>query len=474
MPTEKLITMYFQHIYEKSLAQGSYFIGCQKAGVAAVIDPKRDVDTYMEIAREQKMKITHILETHIHADFLSGSRELAALTGAKMYLSDEGGPDWQYEFDHIGLRDNSIIQVGNLEMKVLHTPGHTPESISFLLIDKPTSDAPVMLFTGDFVFVGDVGRPDLLEKAAGIKGTQEIGAHQLFNSLNKFTDLPAFVQVWPGHGAGSACGKALGSVPSTTTGYELVRNWAFRFEQDEAGFTKYLLSDQPEPPKYFSTMKKLNKVNRHLLTHIPTLKELDITELKAAMDKGFKLIDTRHKTEFAAGYIQDSINIQGNNSFNTWAGWLLSYNTPFVLLADPAQLDDLTRKLMRIGLDNIYGYIPSVKVWEEAGGQLEQAAVISMDEFKTLYQSEGIQIVDLRGATEYNAGHIKGADHLFIGDLTDNMDKVSRDKKVVIHCQSGDRATIGYSLLSRQGFKNIYNFSEGMNKWILEGNPVEI
>lgn len=464
--------MYFQHIYDESLAQGSYFIGCQKAGVAAVIDPKRDVDTYLKIAREQKMEITHILETHIHADFLSGSRELAALTGAQMYLSDEGGADWQYEFAHTGLRNGSRVQVGHLEFEVLHTPGHTPESISFLLTDKPASNAPVMLFTGDFVFVGDIGRPDLLEKAAGLKGTQEAGAHQMFTSLKKFRVLPPYVQVWPGHGAGSACGKALGTVPSTTTGYELVRNWAFHFEEDEAGFVQYLLADQPEPPRYFAMMKKLNKINRPLLTAVPVVKELGINELKAAMDKGYKLIDTRDKAAFAEGYIPGSINIQDNNSFNTWAGWFLDYDTPFILLAAPARLDDLTRKLMRIGLDNIYGYIPDVKIWENAGGKLEHEPVISLDEFKTLYQNNGIQVIDLRGATEYQSGHIKGADHLFVGTLPNNLGKIRKDKKVVIHCQGGDRATIGYSLLARQGYKNILNFSEGMNKWLEDGNQV--
>ncbi len=464
--------MYFQHIYDKSLAQGSYFIGCQKAGVAAVIDPKRDVDTYLGIAQQQQLKITHILETHIHADFLSGSRELAALTGAAMYLSDEGGPGWQYEFDHIGLRDGSRIRLGNLELQVLHTPGHTPESISFLLTDLPASDAPVMLFTGDFVFVGDIGRPDLLEKAAGLKGTQETGARQQFTSLKKFSALPGFVQVWPGHGAGSACGKALGAVPSTTTGYELVRNWAFRFEQDEAGFVEYLLADQPEPPAYFAMMKKLNKVDRPLLTAVPALRELDGEELKDALAKGYKLIDTRDKADFAAGHIPGSINIQGNNSFNTWAGWFLDYNTPFILLTDPAQLDDLTRKLMRIGLDNIHGYIPSLKAWKSTGGALNKAAVISLDDFKALYRNNGIQVVDLRGATEYQNGHISGADHVFLGTLPGNLDKISRDKPVVIHCQSGDRATIGYSLLARSGYTNVLNFSGGMQQWLQDGNAV--
>ncbi|HMP29804.1 MAG TPA: MBL fold metallo-hydrolase, partial [Saprospiraceae bacterium] len=198
-----------------------------------------------------------------------GSRELAALTGAQMYLSDEGGQDWQYEFPHIGLKDGDTIMVGNLKIEVMHTPGHTPESISFLLTDTPASPEPVMMFTGDFVFVGDIGRPDLLEKAAGIVGTQDKGAVQMYDSIKRFDSLPPYIQVWPGHGAGSACGKALGAVPSSTVGYEQIRNWAFQYKDDKDGFISYLLTDQPEPPKYFAMMKKLNKVERPLLTSVP-------------------------------------------------------------------------------------------------------------------------------------------------------------------------------------------------------------
>lgn len=464
--------MFFQHIYDKSLAQASYFIGCQKAGVAAVIDAKRDVDTYIEIAKQNNMKITHIFETHIHADFLAGSRELAALTGADMYLSDEGGEGWKYEFPHKGVKDKDVIKLGNLLFEVLHTPGHTPESISLLLTDTPASMEPVMLFTGDFVFVGDVGRPDLLEKAAGIKGTQETGAKQMYDSIKKFDALSDFIQVWPGHGAGSACGKALGSVPSTTVGYEKARNWAFQYDKDEKGFVKYLLTDQPEPPKYFAKMKSLNKIDRPLLTSVPKLKQLSATELKDAMAKGIKVIDTRVKTDFAAGFIPGSINIEGNNSFSTWAGWFLNYEESFILVADESQLDDLTRKLMRIGLDNIYGYIPSTKTWLETGGSVEKAKVITLAEFKPLLSEKDLEIIDVRNATEFNAGHIAGAKHVFVGTIPDNLDKISKNKKVVIHCQSGARAAIAYSLLAKNGYKNVLNYSGGMSEWINEGNPI--
>ena len=464
--------MFFQHIYDKSLAQASYFIGCQKAGVAAVIDAKRDVDTYLEIAQANNMKITHVLETHIHADFLAGSRELAKLTGADMYLSDEGGEGWEYEFEHVGLKDGDKINVGNLSIEVMHTPGHTPESISFLLTDNPAINKPIMFFTGDFVFVGDIGRPDLLEKAAGMIGTQEIGAKQMFQSIKKFAALPDYVQVWPGHGAGSACGKALGSVPSTTVGYEKLRNWAFQYADDEAGFTKYLLEDQPEPPKYFAMMKKLNKVDRPLLTDVPKISKLSGDTLKQNLGKRMKLIDARNKTDFALGFIPESINIQGNNSFSTWAGWLLKYDEPFMLLADESQLDDLTRKLMRIGLDKIEGYIPDTYAWTESGGILKKANVISLEETKRLIQNNGVQIIDLRGAAEYKEGHLAKAENVFIGTLPENLEKISKDQPVVIHCQSGDRATIGYSILARNGFNNISNFSGSMNEWVGAGEPV--
>lgn len=464
--------MFFQHVYDKSLAQASYFIGCQKAGVAAVIDAKRDVDTYIEIAKQNNMKITHIFETHIHADFLAGSRELAALTGVDMYLSDEGGKDWNYEFPHKGVKDKDVIKLGNLLFEILHTPGHTPESISLLLTDTPASMEPVMLFTGDFVFVGDVGRPDLLEKAAGLKGTQETGAKQMYDSIKKFDALSDFIQVWPGHGAGSACGKSLGSVPSTTVGYEKARNWAFQYDKDEKGFIKYLLTDQPEPPKYFAKMKSLNKIERPLLTSVPKLKQLSAAELKEAMAKGIKVIDSRAKADFAAGFIPGSINIEGNNSFATWAGWFLNYEEQFILLADESQLDDLTRKLMRIGLDNIYGYIPSTNAWLESGGSLEKANVISLAEFKPLLTDKDLEIIDVRNATEFNAGHIAGAKHVFVGTILDNLDKISKDKKVVIHCQSGARAAIAYSLLAKKGYKNVLNYSGGMSEWINEGNSI--
>lgn len=455
--------MFFQHVYDKSLAQGSYFIGCQATGEAIVIDAQRDIDVYLEIAKQNNLRITHITETHIHADFLCGSRELAAVTGASMYLSDEGGEDWQYQFAHKGLKDDDIIKVGNLTLKVMHTPGHTPESISFLLTDHPATDKPIIVFTGDFVFVGDIGRPDLLEKAAGLIGTKEIGAKQMFQSLKKFAALPEYVQVWSAHGAGSACGKALGAVHSSTVGYEKIRNWAFQYGEDEKAFTDYLLADQPEAPKYFAMMKHLNKVNRPLLIEVPKHPKLTKEQFVSAYEKGIKVIDTRNKIDFANGFIPGTLNIQGNNSLSTWAGWLLNYQEQFILVADDNQMDDLTRKLMRIGLDNIYGYISDVN---SVGIDLQKSDVIDIEEFKTYIGKENVQILDVRGVTEYETAHVEGAENLFVGTLPDHLDKISKDKQLVIHCQAGDRSALAYSILAKNGFKNVKNYSGGMKEWL--------
>ncbi len=251
--------MLLKRFYDDHLAQASYLIGCQATGEALVVDPHRDAEMYIAGAAREGVRITHVTETHIHADYASGSRELAARTGAQLYLSDEGGEDWRYGFaDEDGavlLRDDDEIAVGNIRVRALHTPGHTPEHLSFLVTDGAATDEPMGLLSGDFIFVGDVGRPDLLEKAAGVAGTMETGARQLFRSLRRAAELPAHLQLWPGHGAGSACGKALGAVPTSTLGYERLVSWAFQYD-DEDAFVAAVLDEQPEPPRYFATMKR--------------------------------------------------------------------------------------------------------------------------------------------------------------------------------------------------------------------------
>lgn len=450
--------MFFQQVYDKTLAQASYFIGCQAKKVAIVIDAKRDIDTYLEIAKQNNMEITHIAETHIHADFLAGSRELAKATGAKLYLSDEGGESWQYEFPHEGLKDNDVIQVGNLTLTVMHTPGHTPESISFLLRDHPASDEPVMIFTGDFVFVGDIGRPDLLEEAAGLIGTKEIGAEQMFQSLKKFVALPDYVQVWPGHGAGSACGKALGAVPSSTVGYEKIRNWAFQFGNDYEGFKNYLLSDQPEAPTYFAMMKKLNKVERPLLVDIPKHPNLSVTD--ALSNDNSILVDTRNKVEFAKGHLVNSINIQNNNALANWSGWMLPYNRDLVIIAEAGQEEEVTRKLMRIGMDQIVGFVTDI-----SKSSLVSTKLVDAETVEAWKDEEDTILLDVRNRSEFETAHIPGAVHKFVGYFPKELPTEYADKRIIVQCQSGDRATIATSFLERAGFKNVYNYAGSFIDW---------
>lgn len=462
--------MFFERVYDKTLAQASYIIGCQAEGVAIVIDPKRDIDEYLEIAKKNKLTITHIAETHIHADFLSGARELAMATGGQLYLSKEGGPDWQYEFPHIGVGHGDVIEVGNLKLEVLHTPGHTPESISFLLTDTPASSEPVMIFTGDFVFVGDIGRPDLLEKVAGVANTQRAGAQQMHTSIQQFAQLPDHIQVWPGHGAGSACGKALGAVPSSTVGYEKIRNWAFHHPDNEEAFVASLLDGQPEPPKYFAVMKTRNKAERPLLTEVPKVAKLTNSAFAAFRDQGGIVIDTRNKLDYAAGYIPGSLHIPGNNSFATWMGWLMDYETPFVLIADDANIEDLTRKLMRIGMDNLLGYFTAI---DTLNIPLKKVHAADLTAMKMLVNNPDVQIVDVRGRTEYEAGHIPGAKHVFVGTLPDNLGHIDHNKPVVVYCQSGDRASIARSILEREGYTDVSAYFGSMSEWRATGQPIE-
>ncbi len=462
--------MFFQHVYEKGLAQGSYFIGCQATGEAIVIDPKRDIDTYLEIAAREKMKITKITETHIHADFLSGVRELAQATGAEVLLSDEGGADWQYQFPHTGLNDGSQIKVGNLVLNVFHTPGHTPEHICFLLTDVPAGSQPVMFFSGDFVFVGDVGRPDLLEKAAGVVGSQEIGAKQMFDSLKKFRALPDFVQVWPGHGAGSACGKALGAVPSTTVGYEKLLNWALR-ETDERAFIKKLLDGQPEPPKYFSMMKKLNREGAPILGGIPKIRSLSLEEFKANLEKDSTVVDARNKAEFAEAHIPGSLNIQGNASFSNWAGWILDYDKPFVIVAPEERRMEIQRKLIRIGLDQLLGFF-NFSEWRSAGLKTDAIKQIYAKELHDRLEKENITVVDVRATNEFSEGHIKNVKHIHLGYLSKRAAELTSSSPLVIQCAGGDRSVLACSLLKKMGRHDIVNLIGGISAWKQEGFDV--
>lgn len=451
----------FERIYDETLAQASYIIANDK-NEAIVIDPKRDIDTYLKFAKENNLKIKYVTETHIHADYLSGTQELVHATGAELLLSDEGGIDWQYNFPHTGLKNGQTINLGNINFKVLHTPGHTPESIIFLMTNSNKPQEPIKAITGDFIFVGDVGRPDLLEKAAGQKGSQFVGAHQLFESLNNFSKLPKDTEIWPGHGAGSFCGKSLSTIPQSTLEQEIATSKAFQYLNNKEAFTNYILEGQPQPPKYFAVMKQWNKQMRPLAIEVSKISKLTPNEVLAAAANNVLVIDTRKKDEVAKGFISGSLHIEGGKSFSTFVGSLIDFNNQIILVGSDKNIEDLTRKLMRIGFDNIYGYISDVSTFPN----LKTSKIIDANELiKQMKNPKNKQFIDVRTVTEFENGHIKGFENIPLNDLTSQVDKLSKNEPVYIHCQSGVRAAMAYSILERLGFNNIINYSGGINDW---------
>lgn len=473
--------MIFRRFYDEGLAQASYLVGCAATGEALVIDPNRDVEQYLEAAEAEGVRITAVTETHIHADFVSGSRELAQRTGATLYLSDEGDENWKYAFaaeaGAVLVKNGDSFTVGNLKIEVLHTPGHTPEHLSFVLTDTRAATGPMGVFTGDFVFVGDVGRSDLLEKAVRVVGSAEAGARALFHSLRRFKELPDYLQIWPAHGAGSACGKGLSAVPQSTVGYERIANWAFAYD-DEDAFVAAILAGQPEPPKYFAEMKRINKKGPRVLGSFRRPTRLDGSGLRQLLDRGMLVVDIRPATDFAAAHVPGTISIPFNKSFVTWAGWLIPYRTPFYLLADDRCthcLDEATRALAKIGLDEIAGYFSAAAVddWSAAGRALGAIPQMTARQLAELLRNEQATILDVRGRTEWEAGHLPGAMHIPLGYLTDRLDEIPRDRPVVIQCQSGARSAIAASVLRANGFENAVNLRDGLDGWRAAGYPVE-
>ena len=298
-------------------------MGCAATGEALVVDPNRDIEQYLRAAKAEGMPIAHVTETHIHADFVSGARELAALTDATLYLSDEGDADWKYAYAKrdgaVLLKDGDTFMVGNIRVEAMHTPGHTPEHLSFIITDTAATDKPMGMFTGDFVFVADVGRPDLLEKAANLVGTMQSGARTLYRSLQRFKALPDYLQIWPGHGAGSACGKSLGAVPQSTVGYERIANWGLE-DMTEEQFVARVLAGQPDPPRYFAEMKRTNKAGPRALRDVRPPARQRAELIVRLVDEGVRVIDVRSANAFAAGHIPGTINIPVGKSFSTWAG----------------------------------------------------------------------------------------------------------------------------------------------------------
>jgi hydroxyacylglutathione hydrolase len=463
--------MLLRYFYDRHLAQASYLIACQRCGEALVIDPARDIRPYLEVAEQEGLRITQVTETHIHADFVSGARELAAATGAQLYLSAEGGPDWQYAYADSNtrlLRDGDRWHLGRIQIEALHTPGHTPEHLVFLVTDTAAADAPMGLFTGDCLFVGNAGRPDLLEKAAGKTGTKEPGARQQFASLNRLKTLPDYLQIWPGHGAGSACGKGLGSVPTSTLGYEKRFNPALQFT-DEAAFVEWLLTDQPEAPRYFGQMKQVNKVGPALLGDLPVPARLtDPAALTHAAETGL-VIDTRPAEAFTRQHAPRTIHIPaGSSQFNTYAGWYVRYDQPTWLIAEADGLDDILTLLRAIGVDDIPGVFDPALIGT-AGQSLPQITPVEAARLLT----EGAYLLDVRGADEYRSEHIPGANHIPMGYVPVYACDLPQDRPLIVQCGGGVRSQIVASLLQRAGFDRVVNLSGGIDGWKRAGLPVE-
>lgn len=457
--------MLLKYFYDKRLAQASYLLGCQATGEALVVDPTRDVRPYLEAAQEEDLRITHVTETHIHADYVSGSRELAAATGADLYLSDMGDANWKYGFADAQttlLHDGDTWKVGNVRVEVLHTPGHTPEHICFMITDTTSADRPIGIFTGDFLFVGDVGRPDLLEEAAGQVGTKEIGARQQFQSIQRIKTLPDYLQVWVGHGAGSACGKSLGAIPSTTLGYEKLFNPAFQFSNEDE-FVAWLLEGQPEAPRYFAQMKYINRVGAPLLRDLKPPPKLDRVAFEQVIAAGYLVVDLRNADSFARAHRRGTVNIPANSlTFTTHIGWLVDFTKPFYfIMPSDIELEEILTALRAIGVDSIGGYF-TAEVLQNADESLPS---ITAAHLADRLKQDNVLILDVRGTTEYQEKHIAGAKNIPLGYLPEHLAELPHDRPIVTHCASGYRSQIAASLLMRAGFTNVINLNDRQENW---------
>ncbi|WP_214794455.1 MULTISPECIES: MBL fold metallo-hydrolase [unclassified Exiguobacterium] len=452
--------MLLRYFYDEKLAQASYMVGCQMTGEAIVIDPARNIEPYLQEAKKEGMNIVATAETHIHADFVSGSLELAKRTGSKAYLSDEGDASWKYAFakdiDAQLVKEGDTFKIGNVTLEVMHTPGHTPEHISFLLYDRNQTQ-PMGIFTGDFVFVGDIGRPDLLEEAAGVKGTTAIGAEQMFDSLKKFMALPDFVQVWPGHGAGSACGKALGAIPTSTVGYEKATNWALQMTDKDA-FIKELTTDQPEPPNYFAMMKKVNKEGIQVTTDIARPEVVGSDRLDTLVEET-QVVDTRKGEDFANGHVPGTINIPYNNKFVSWAGWLVNFDKDITVIASAENVDQVQTDLQSIGLDRLRFIVPVEEL--DASLATETYTDVTAEEAIEVAEKGDVFVLDVRNATEWNASHYEKAERILLGKLTRDHEGLPKDKTIAVHCASGVRSRMAASVLQSLGYKDIHNILGG-------------
>ncbi len=453
------------------LAQYSYVIASE--GRAVVIDPIRDFDRYTQYLAEHSLTLTHILETHIHADFASGAPALAVATGAELALSayDEGEL-YQYAMPHRPLRNGDRIPLGQLTIEALHTPGHTPEHLSYLLYDNDHNpDHPIAIFSGDFLFPGSLGRPDLLGEDA------KVGlAHQLYRSLhNRISHLPDHLRIYPGHGAGSFCGSSIGAQSQSTLGQERATTLLYRLDEDE--FVRQVLDSVPAMPAYYPRMKQLNSAGAPSVATLPGNAALtpgqvhDLAQTHRAV-----LLDLRSPEDFAAAHIPGAISIGAGPSLSLWAGWLLDATIPIVLVNNSGDDESSRRALVRVGLDNIAGFLAGgMHAWTAPNPPAANLPTARI----TLLNPEQVQsrldfapgqviLLDVRNPSEWNAGHIPGARHIMLGDLPHKLDTLPTQQPIITVCQAGHRASIAASLLARAGFQNVATLEGGMNAWTLQ------
>jgi hydroxyacylglutathione hydrolase len=456
--------MHLKQIANDDLSQYAYLVGCQRTSEALLIDPLRDIGPYIEIAQSEELRITAVAETHIHADFVSGAFEFSRLDpSVSLYLSEEGGDFWRSAWalglpGYRPLWQGSSFMVGNLLVEVLHTPGHTPEHLSFLLTDQGGgADEPVALFSGDFLFVGDAGRPDLLEQAAGLSGTQEDGARALFKSLNRIADLPDHLQVLPGHGAGSSCGKALGAVPSSTLGYERRFNHAFTLalEGNEDRFVSFILDGQPEPPAYFARMKSLNRTGPVPLGPELALKEFSSSDLQASLSaSSWVTVDTRAVEDALSSHLIGSQFI-ARNFFSDFAGSFFQPTEELLLVAQSADDAKHMQSALRcIGFDKVVGFVVPETLKALPGTMLRSIPYFPADRLSADTSMDELAVIDVRKATERLQGALDGSLHFPHARILSAHQEIP-EKPLVVHCQSGLRAAGVATFLARQGRTDI-------------------
>src|SRR6059058_6646498 len=462
------MSLVFKTIQTEGIAELSYLLGDDDAGVAAVFDPRPDVDVYVDMARETKVAVTHIFETHIHADLVSGSRELCArLESAKIFVSHEGGAS--YGFEHETVRDGDRFRFGEVLVTAQHTPGHTPEHLSYLLAEADHPETPWGILTGDSLFVSSAGRPDLL----GADHTKELAEKQFHTLRDFYLKLPDHVMIYPNHGAGSPCGADIGARLTSTIGYERRHNKFLQFD-DVRKFTDYALATAPPVPTYYPRMKKVNAEGPEVLGSLPRVPGLPPKAFKAAVEKkAGQLVDVRTMLGFGGGHIAGALNIGGSPILSIWAGWMLDPEKPILLvLENDADLEEILRLFVRTGCTKFAGYlIDGMKSWDAAGFPIERIGQTSVHELNE--KKSSLQVVDVRGPGEWKKGHVPGARHIFVPELGNRVGELDRNKPTAIYCGSGYRASIAASILKPAGFKELWNVPGSWEAWKKAKLPIE-